>query len=131
MDLAAPLAVNHLVALVDDIKDFFRHIQREDERRWVSRTNCSRLTASARFCGESAVAQNARSSFCSGQSALSNLNIIFRRCANDRFTIFTNASRSLSASNGRPRRTKATHAESTSGEGKKQVAGILNQPRDS
>mgnify|MGYP007027448212 CR=1 FL=1 len=66
-----------------------------------------------------------------GQRALSSLSIIFRRCENARLKIFANAPHCTSVSNGVVRRTKTTHAESTSGCGKKQLAGILNQSRGS
>ena len=53
--------------------------------------------------------------------------IIFRRCENARFTILANVLRCSSGSNDFARRTSATQAESTSGAGKKQLAGILNE----
>ena len=63
-----------------------------------------------------------------GQSSLSNLSIIFRLCENARFTILVNVAACSRFNSGFDRRSSVTQAESTSGRGKKQSAGTLNQP---
>jgi len=67
MDFAAAFLADYFVLVIDYIKDFFAHdYRRTPVRRYgfsgisrVSRTNCSRLTCSARTCGESPVCAKA------------------------------------------------------------------------
>src|ERR1700733_4512626 len=78
------------VAIVYDVENLFTHV---GCRICVRRTNCSRLTFSARICGERPISSKAplRESF--GQACFKRLNIILRRCEKPRLTILTNAAR--------------------------------------
>src|ERR1700722_18712034 len=91
----------------------------------VNATNCSSVTRSARICGDNFNSSNPPAIFSAGHSCFNNLNIILRRCEKLNFTKCSNLGSSSFDNSGCARRTNTTHAESTSGTGKKQSAGIL------
>src|SRR5437588_9632816 len=79
VDLAALFPPDDFVPLVYDVEDFFGHGFDFGSRDWVSRTNCSLETCSARIEGSRDVARKASSNNGSGQFCLRSLNIILRR----------------------------------------------------
>src|ERR1043166_1132125 len=133
MHLRPAFLADDFVAFINNIKDFLVHgldLAFPLKLR-VRLTNPSRLTASARISAGMPARVKADSSASRGQSCLRSLSIILRRCEKLRLTICRKTRACSDVSSGLLLRTSFTHAESTSGSGKKHEAGILNMPSGS
>src|SRR4051812_3266382 len=136
MHFAALFAADDFVTLVYDVENFIQSlcvahivfVLFYEWSNWVNLTNCSKVTFSARIWGESCNCSKAAVNFSTGQFCFNSFNIILRRCDKLNFTRRAKATLSSGDNNGWGRRTRATQAESTSGAGKKQSAGILKWP---
>src|SRR5712671_1579398 len=76
VDFAAALLAYHLIGVIHHIENLFVHCF---VKTWLSFTNWSSRTASARICAGSSAWPKASSNASAGQSCLSSLSIILRR----------------------------------------------------
>jgi hypothetical protein len=131
MDLAPGLLPDDLVGFVHHVKNLFAHssllpLAVSDS---VNAAHCSTLNFSALTPFSNPSSRNAGPTLPPANPAAT---VSTASCAVAKIrasTIRTKSSIPRGAAGEAPRRTRVTQAESTSGTGKKQLAGTLNQPR--